>query len=88
MNRAVAITQPQHAITADLRQLLHKNEDTASEMERLAHVHGEERVNAGIEALLVALLELLSRLIGDEMSARILDALPTAEDPRALKESE
>jgi hypothetical protein len=35
--------------------------------------HGEEAVIAAIEALLAALIEVLSRLIGEDMATRLID---------------
>ena len=77
MNRAVGLTLPLHPFAPDLQRLLRKN-GAGNEVESLADIHGSAEVGAALEALLVALLQLLSRLIGDEMSVRILTVPPAS----------
>lgn len=87
LSRAVVVTLPHHAVATDLPRIL-RTENWSVELKQLTSEHGEERVNAALEALLIALLELLSRLIGDEMSARILDSAPGSMQRREAKESQ
>ena len=73
--RAVTRTEAQHPLIADLR----RSEGNVSfdELVRSVDEHGVVPVSAAVEALLASLIEILARLIGEEMTIRIttVDAL-------------
>lgn len=50
--------------------------------------HGAAAVEAGLEALLVALVELLGRLVGDDVAARLLDPGPERSLPTHERDGE
>jgi hypothetical protein len=70
--RALARTEGAHPVLKDLR-------GRADEGIRLdgiaasANTHGVESVSAAIEALIGALVDMLTRLIGEDMAMRLLD---------------
>jgi hypothetical protein len=70
--RALARTEPDHPALIDIRRLndgsIHLDGVVAS-----VEVHGVAQVTAAIEALLAALVDVLSRLIGEEMALRLID---------------
>jgi len=47
--------------------------------------HGAKEIAAGLEAALVALLELLGRLIGDDLSTKLVEMSMTNDVPDAAK---
>ena len=70
--RALARTEAAHPVLKDL----HGRGDEGIRPDALAasaDAHGIESVTAAIEALIGALVEILTRLIGDEMTMRLLD---------------
>ena len=70
--RALARTEPDYPALKDIRELnngaLRLDGVVAS-----AEAHGVAPVTAAIEALLAALLDVLGRLIGEDMAMRLLD---------------
>jgi len=78
--RALARTEVAHPALKDLRQL----GDHAIRLDDIAACiegHGIEDVAAGVEALIVAVVDVLTRLIGEDMTIRLLDH--GEPDPRA-----
>ena len=70
--RALARTEVAHPALKDLRQTgdhVIRLDDIAASVE----AHGMEDVGAGIEALIVAVVDVLTRLIGEDMTIRLLD---------------
>jgi hypothetical protein len=70
--RALARTEVAHPALKDLRRLGDHGirlDDIAASVEG----HGIEDVAAGIEALIVAVVDVLTRLIGEDMTIRLLD---------------
>ena len=70
--RALARTESDHPALKDLRKLNHgviHLDGLATSVE----AHGVVPVTAAIEALLAALLDVLGRLIGEDMAKRLLD---------------
>lgn len=72
LSRALARTESNHPALKDIRKLnngaIHLNGVVAS-----AEAHGIAPVTDAIEALLAALLDVLGRLIGEDMAMRLLD---------------
>jgi hypothetical protein len=72
MTRALSRAEAKHPALKDICRLaggdIHLDGVSAS-----IHVHGVAVVTAGIEALLAALLEVLIRLMGEDMAIRIID---------------
>jgi len=72
IGRAFARTESAHPALKDIRKLnhgaIHLDNVVAS-----VEAHGVAAVTAGIEALLAALLDVLARLIGEDMAMRLLD---------------
>jgi hypothetical protein len=70
--RALARTEPDYPALKDIRRLnngaVHLDGVVAS-----ADAHGVAPVTAAIEALLAALVDVLARLIGEDMAMRLLD---------------
>jgi hypothetical protein len=70
--RALARTEPDHPALKDIRKL----NDGAIQLDNVVasvEAHGVAPVTAAIEALLAALLDVLGRLIGEDMTMRLLD---------------
>ena len=70
--RALARTEGAHPVLKDL----HGRADEGIRLDGIAasaNAHGIESVTAGIEALIGALVDMLRRLIGDDMAIRLLD---------------
>ena len=70
--RGVARTEGAHPVLNDLRS----STDEGIRLDGIAAsaaAHGIERVAAAIEALIAALVDILARLIGDDMTIRLLD---------------
>jgi hypothetical protein len=70
--RAAARAEAQHPTLKDLRRADHDTihlEGVAGS----AALHGVVPVSAAIEALLAALIDILSRLIGDDMATQLID---------------
>lgn len=70
--RALARTEANHPALTDIRSL---NEGAIHLDGVLTSVeaHGLAAVTAGIEALLAAVVEILGRLIGEDMATRLID---------------
>ena len=71
-DRALARTEGAHPALKDLRG----RADDGIRLDRIAasaDAHGIENVTAAIEALIGALVDILTRLIGDDMTIRLLD---------------
>jgi hypothetical protein len=70
--RALARTEGQHPALKDIRRL----NDGTVHLEGVAasvELHGVPQVTAAVEALLAVLLDVLGRLIGEDMAIRIID---------------
>ena len=70
--RALARTEGAHPVLKDL----HGRADEGIRLDRIAaaaDAHGIETVTAALEALIGALVDILTRLIGDDMAIRLLD---------------
>ena len=70
--RALARTEGAHPVLKDL----HGRADEGIRLDGIAtsaNAHGIETVTAAIEALIGALVDILTRLIGDDMAIRLLD---------------
>jgi hypothetical protein len=70
--RALARTEGAHPVLKDLRG----RTDEGIRLDGIAtsaSTHGVENVTAAIEALIGALVDILTRLIGDDMAIRLLD---------------
>ena len=72
LGRAFARTEPDYPALKDIRRLsngaIHLDGVIAS-----ADAHGVAAVTVAIEALLAALVDVLARLIGEDMAMRLLD---------------
>lgn len=70
--RALARTQADHPALMNIRRIsdgnVHLDGVVAS-----VDVHGVEAVTAALEALLAALIDILARLIGEDMALRLVD---------------
>ena len=75
--RALARTEARHPLIADLRRSSEGN-ISFDGLVKSVDVHGVIPVTAAIEALLAALIDILVRLIGEEMTVRLIaaDAAP------------
>ncbi|HET6760522.1 MAG TPA: hypothetical protein VFH13_00400 [Gemmatimonadaceae bacterium] len=70
--RALARTQSSHPALRDIR--LGGGSDSCLEgVAESGKVHGANAVAEGLEAMLVALIELLGRLIGDDMASKLIE---------------
>jgi hypothetical protein len=70
--RALAQTEIRHPVLQDVRRL----DNGGISLDRVAgavEAHGVASVRAGLEALFAALIEILGRLIGEDMAIRLLD---------------
>lgn len=70
LSRAVATIEARHPLAADLRQ------DQVVTRERLAmavQVHGAAATEAAVESLVATLVDILARLIGEDMAVRLID---------------
>ena len=70
--RALARTEGAHPVLKDLR----RRADEGIRLDGIpasAAAHGIESVTAAIEALIAALVDILTRLVGDDMAIRLLD---------------
>lgn len=70
--RALAHAQVEHPLLRDIRLRTHSESGLEGVAESI-QVHGVAAVAAGLESLLVALIELLGRLVGDDMAARLIE---------------
>lgn len=70
--RALAQTQAEHLLLRDIR-VRTRSESGLEGVTESIQVHGAAAVAAGLESLLVALLELLGRLLGEDMAARLVE---------------
>ena len=70
--RALTRTQSGHAALRDVR-LGGATDSCLEGVAESVQVHGASAVAAGLEAMLVALLELLGRLIGEDMATRLIE---------------
>jgi hypothetical protein len=72
LGRALARAESDHPVLKDLRRLNHgaiRLDNVVASVE----AHGVAAVTAAIEALLAALLDVLGRLIGEDMAMRLVD---------------
>lgn len=70
--RALAHARSTHPALAEV-SVEHRSAPTLEGVAESVRAHGAAAVAAGLESLLVALLELLGRLIGDDMAARLVE---------------
>ena len=68
--RALARTESQHPLIADLRRSSEGN-ISFDALVKSVDEHGIGPVTAAVEALLAALVDILVRLVGEEMTARL-----------------
>lgn len=73
LTRALADARVEHPALAEIR-VEHRSAPTLEGVADSVRAHGAAAVAAGLESLLVTLLELLGRLIGDDMAARLVEA--------------
>jgi hypothetical protein len=78
--RALTLAKPQNPALDDLR-LLNEGGIHPDAMLASVEAHGVAAVTAAVEALLAALIDILRRLIGEDMTTRIIDH--DARRPRA-----
>ena len=74
--RAVAEARAEHPFLTDLRVASRSQSESESSLDgvdALIEVHGATAVAAGLETVLAMTLELLGRLIGDDMATRLLE---------------
>ena len=70
--RALARTQASHPALRDIR--LGGSSDSCLEgVAESVQVHGASAVAEGLESMLVALIKLLGRLIGDDMASKVIE---------------
>lgn len=69
--RALSRSRSEHPALAEIR-VGDRSEPALDGVAQSIQLHGASAVALGLEALLVALLELLGRLIGDDMAARLV----------------
>jgi hypothetical protein len=70
--RALAHTDPQHPALQDIRLL----DDGGNHLDAVlasVEAHGVAAVTAAVEAVLAALIDILARLIGEDMAIRLID---------------
>lgn len=70
--RALAQAQVEHPLLRDIR-FRTESESGLEGVTESIQVHGVAAVAAGLESLLVGLIELLGRLVGDDMAARLIE---------------
>ena len=71
-SRALAQAKAEHAVLKDIR--LRSRPDPGLEgVTESIQAHGASAVGAGLQALLVALLQLLGRLIGGDLAAQLME---------------
>jgi len=78
--RAIARTESDHPALKDLRKLNHG----AIQLDGIlasVEAHGVAPVTTAIEAMLAALVDVLGRLIGEDMAMRLLDHDPPGPSP-------
>jgi hypothetical protein len=80
LDRALALVRPAHPALGGLSCLGEDNPTTAT----AAQAYGAREVAAGIVALVAALIELLGRIIGDEMAARLVEQTGVASPRRTV----
>ena len=83
--RALTRAQANHAALRSVR--LQKTVDSCLEgIEESAQVHGATQTVAGLESFLENLIELLGRLIGDDVAAKLIDhslgSVTESDEPR------
>jgi hypothetical protein len=81
LDRALAHTKRAHPVVKDLRWRPGEGIALAG-IATNAGAHGIESVTAAMEALITALVDILSRLIGDDMVLRLLDHDDPQPQPR------
>jgi hypothetical protein len=79
LDRAVVLARVKHPALADISGL--GGDESATEA--AVRTHGADKTAAGLVAIVAALIELLGRIIGEEMSVRLVEqiGLPS---PRAV----
>lgn len=70
--RALAHTEPQHPALTNMR-LLDDGGIQPDAVLASVEAHGVAAVSAAVEALLAALIDILGRLIGEDMAIRLID---------------
>lgn len=82
--RALAQARIEHPALSGIRLRVQPEPGVEGVRESIA-IHGADAVAAGLEALLVALLQLLGRLVGEDMATRLVEqSVPNRapDDPR------
>lgn len=70
--RALVRSESHHPALADIRRL-HDGGVTIDGVERATTTHGAAAVTAAVEGLMAALVDVLGRLIGEDMAIRIME---------------
>jgi hypothetical protein len=79
LGRALALAEARHGVLASVRHVNGRG-ISLDGLSAAIEAHGVVTVAAAIEAMLAALLDVLGRLIGEDMAVRLMDpeALPRA----------
>jgi hypothetical protein len=70
MSRAIATIEPRHPLVTELR---HGQTFTRERLATAVQMHGAAAAEAAVESLIGTLIEILARLIGEEMAIRMVD---------------
>jgi hypothetical protein len=89
--RALAEARAEHALLEEIA-LRPGAEPYVEGVGQIIITHGDDAAAKGLETMLIALFELLARLIGDDMATKLIDQasaeLPTSRTNRSYKEKE
>ena len=80
LDRALALARAEHPVLGESSCLGGDEPATTA----AARAHGAAEVAAGMVALVAALIELLGRIIGDEMAVRLVEQIGTSPSPRGV----
>jgi hypothetical protein len=72
LTRALTQARTEHPVLAELG-VVSGSQPRLDRVAESVKAHGEKKVGAGLEATLVALLELVGRLIGDDLSLKLAE---------------
>lgn len=84
--RAIMQAQPEHPVLERARARYAQDGNLDNVFKDLTTAHDDTVVSAALEAVLIKLFELLGRLVGDDMAARIVEP-PAAPGPAQDKGS-
>ena len=73
LTRAVAEAREEHPLLKDIR--VGQDDPVLDGVEGAVEAHGAPAVTAALESVLVTLLSLLGRLVGDDMAARLVEQI-------------